>query len=636
MRAIATKQPTNDSAKQKKNGDKGRSRSVSPLSTGMPLLQRKCACGGGCPRCQDEQGIQTKLKISEPGDKYEQEADRIADEVMRMPEPSVQRQVELEEKEEELVQRKKNSESITSLKEEQEESEAPPIVHEVLNSPGQSLDPDTLAFMESRFGHDFSQVRLHTDAKAAESAQSVNARAYTVGQDVVFGERRYAPGKREGRRLIAHELAHTVQQSRTATPVPARFAIIGEPTSSLEREAHSVADTIIGRKTSSVTMLRTSRSNLLQRVPAAPSAGSKFDRSKVAISEIADRVIFIMGLPFILPQQVTVTFSDPTINHLCWEFYDPSDNMLPGSFCTDPRSSAATTMPFVITAKNYPEAAQGRYLLRCVGLKDGTPIAYADKSFFIWTSAPTEKQDLKSLNAIKASPGSKSFGEVGAAYARAMMLEHQAAISSTGTGKYMGNRSTAPTPAGVAKEDCTTYVLEVLKQTFTAKGQVAAWKAIYDEAKKTSAGAFKGTELLKALESKAGWKAVFWAPDPRNPQDKDPEHPAVYRDEVIAKGTYKGIPVDSAKSIVDYRRTSATKPESMTRLDQLRRVPFAVIAARGGTHMVLLLNGVVYEVHWDKPATDPNVIEATPLEKWAWLSGVVVMPPEDFQVAFNP
>jgi hypothetical protein len=93
MKAIATKQPTNESVKQNKSGEKGRSRSISPLSTGMPLLQRKCACGGGCPRCK-KSPIQTKLKISEPGDKYEQEADRIADEVMRMPELSVQRQIE--------------------------------------------------------------------------------------------------------------------------------------------------------------------------------------------------------------------------------------------------------------------------------------------------------------------------------------------------------------------------------------------------------------------------------------------------------------------------------------------------------------------------------------------------------------
>jgi hypothetical protein len=73
----------------------------------------------------------------------------------------------------------------------------------------------------------------------------------------------------------------------------------------------------------------------------------------------------------------------------------------------------------------------------------------------------------------------------------------------------------------------------------------------------------------------------------------------------------------------------------MTRLDQLRQVPLGVIAAHGGEHMTLLLNGDVYEVHWTLPATDPNVIQATPLEKWAWLSGVVVMPAGSFIEAFR-
>ena len=91
-------------------------------------------------------------------------------------------------------------------------SEIPPIVHEVLNSPGEPVDPATRAFMEPRFGHDFRNVRVHTDAKAAESTRAVQAHAYTVGKDVVFGENRYAPTTHTGRDLLAHELAHTIQQ----------------------------------------------------------------------------------------------------------------------------------------------------------------------------------------------------------------------------------------------------------------------------------------------------------------------------------------------------------------------------------------------------------------------------------------
>ncbi len=93
-----------------------------------------------------------------------------------------------------------------------EPATVPPIVHEVLRSPGQPLDPATRAFMEPRFGHDFSRVRVHTDVKAAESARAVNALAYTVGREVVFGAGRYAPGTMAGQRLLAHELVHVVQQ----------------------------------------------------------------------------------------------------------------------------------------------------------------------------------------------------------------------------------------------------------------------------------------------------------------------------------------------------------------------------------------------------------------------------------------
>jgi len=88
----------------------------------------------------------------------------------------------------------------------------PPIVHDVLRSPGTPLDSATRAFMEPRFCHDFSQVRVHTDAKAAESARAVNALAYTAGGDIVFGNMQYAPNRVEGKNLIAHELTHTIQQ----------------------------------------------------------------------------------------------------------------------------------------------------------------------------------------------------------------------------------------------------------------------------------------------------------------------------------------------------------------------------------------------------------------------------------------
>ncbi|HEV2825981.1 MAG TPA: DUF4157 domain-containing protein [Pyrinomonadaceae bacterium] len=92
-------------------------------------------------------------------------------------------------------------------------SVVPSIVHEVLASPGHPLDAPTRAFMEPRFGHDFSRVRVHSDGRAADSARAVNALAYTVGRDVVLGEGLYRPETTAGRSTLAHELTHVVQQS---------------------------------------------------------------------------------------------------------------------------------------------------------------------------------------------------------------------------------------------------------------------------------------------------------------------------------------------------------------------------------------------------------------------------------------
>lgn len=118
----------------------------------------------------------------------------------------------------------------------------PPIVSEVLRTPGQPLDVAIRAFMEPRFRHDFSQVRIHTDARAAESARAINALAYTVGRDVVFGVGQYTPETITGRQLLAHELTHVVQQQDTqSTNAMAASLTLGELGDIYEREADQVA-----------------------------------------------------------------------------------------------------------------------------------------------------------------------------------------------------------------------------------------------------------------------------------------------------------------------------------------------------------------------------------------------------------
>ncbi|HEY7403862.1 MAG TPA: DUF4157 domain-containing protein [Candidatus Angelobacter sp.] len=115
---------------------------------------------------------------------------------------------------------------------------APPIVHEVLSSPGQPLDKATRDYFEPKFGYDFSKVRVHTDVKAAESAESVSANAFTVANQIVFNKTQYKPTSVAGRRLLAHELSHVVQQRRGGLPA----GIDADP--ALEHAAESAAQAI--------------------------------------------------------------------------------------------------------------------------------------------------------------------------------------------------------------------------------------------------------------------------------------------------------------------------------------------------------------------------------------------------------
>ena len=119
-------------------------------------------------------------------------------------------------------------------------SAAPPLVHDVLRSPGQPLDATTRTLAESRFGHDFSRVRIHTDSRAAESAEMVQALGYTVGQHIVLGPGALFPGKVANRTLLAHELVHVQQQPSISSP-PADLEI-ASPLSSAEQEAEALSN----------------------------------------------------------------------------------------------------------------------------------------------------------------------------------------------------------------------------------------------------------------------------------------------------------------------------------------------------------------------------------------------------------
>lgn len=172
--------------------------------------------------------MQRKLAIGATNDRFETEADRTADRVLRMPDQAIPASPSAVSNTAAMAVRRcscgggSGGSSCSKCNDEELRrksdgptpvSEAPAIVHEVLHSSGRPLDSATRSFFEPRFGHDFSGVRIHTGARAAESARQVNALAYTVGNNVVFRSDQFAPGTAHGRRLLAHELTHVVQQS---------------------------------------------------------------------------------------------------------------------------------------------------------------------------------------------------------------------------------------------------------------------------------------------------------------------------------------------------------------------------------------------------------------------------------------
>lgn len=181
----------------------------------QPLfVQRKCGCGapskltGQCADCEGKEltGVQPKLQVGPVNDVYEQEADRIADAVMRAP---ANQSAHSEFSQPPKVQR------MTSGVSNPQANSNTDLVSDVTKSGGEPMDQATSSFMEERFGQDFSHVRIHTNHAAAQSARSINARAYTAGQHVVMAENQYAPNSFEGKKLLAHELTHTIQQRGT-------------------------------------------------------------------------------------------------------------------------------------------------------------------------------------------------------------------------------------------------------------------------------------------------------------------------------------------------------------------------------------------------------------------------------------
>lgn len=276
------------------------------------------------------------------------------------------------------------------------------------------------------------------------------------------------------------------------------------------------------------------------------------------------------------------------------------------------------------------------------------------------------------LEAIVVPNSGHSMGEVGSAYTRLKDVSHDLQVLETGTGIYEGNKCSTTTP-GAVRTDCTDIVLKVLGETFAQQGKAADWAKVKAKYAANSAARgdtkLSGMDVQAALQSEAGWKGIYWAPDPAYQVPKAElegarSDEASYTSQITgSKGTYykdyhkdgktKGYPgVSIDHSVTNYapeqpnagHGSASTTTKDTTQLEKLKKLPFGVLSAHAGYHMTLITYGKVIEVHWREAATSVDVVQQTDLEAWAvgpnsgfhyYASGAIVAPAADVDAAFK-
>jgi uncharacterized protein DUF4157 len=216
------------------------------------------------------------------------------------------------------------------------------LVRSVLGSPGSPLDPGMRSLMEPRLGHDFSAVRLHTDDAAAQSAQAVAANAYTAGNHIVFGAGKFAPATPDGQRLVAHELAHVMQQAHGPVPgIPTDGGMtVSQPADQFERNAAAVADMALSDQATRQRPVAE-----LVRLPSSPpdSGNLALQRDAAttwgAIGAIAGiAALAVAAFAWLKPKNVNATAQGITMQPNPFQFSTLGDNAAAASTAPDAQS----------------------------------------------------------------------------------------------------------------------------------------------------------------------------------------------------------------------------------------------------------------------------------------------------------
>jgi len=200
--------------------------------------------------------------------------------------------------------------------------------------------------------------------------------------------------------------------------------------------------------------------------------------------------------------------------------------------------------------------------------------------------------------------------------------KHREMIRTRGYGTHYGDHSSYKPPAGVSLtiSSCVVWAMECAEYAFNKVSQGNQWNQIASVARRNR---LKGTVLIGEL-IKRNWTGIYWNPDVTDTSDSEHSYSAY-----VAKkqGTYYKLKVSDM--VVDYRRN----PKNMTGINKLDKVPFWVGCARGGQHVFCGTGANVSEFHWDYPATNPKAMEQVPLKDYAWMSGIIAVPPQVWQFA---
>jgi len=247
-------------------------------------------------------GAQAKLTIGQPNDKYEQEADRVADQVMSMSNADVAQRVETGTVQPMRIQRLEAGEEEEELQAKEMPGQTPTVAPNLesrinsLRGGGQPLDSATRSFFEPRFGHDFSKVRVHTGSCASETAKSVNSMAFTLGNNVVFGSGHYHPATQSGLRLLGHELTHVIQQKKALTPfalppfAPGLTHVVQQSSHRLGEAAfHKPTDHHQNSSERGLNFLSTSKAYVQRDVTGARDQLLELERRRAAMIAVTER-----------------------------------------------------------------------------------------------------------------------------------------------------------------------------------------------------------------------------------------------------------------------------------------------------------------------------------------------------------